>query len=218
VPREPAPDSDIGRRIALRRRELGLSREEVAERAGLVPEYLQYVEEQPLASPGPTFLLRVAHVLGTSVPRLRGAGTGQPPGLGEAADSPRLTELDAGACMELLSDHGIGRLSVATEEGPAVVPVNYAVADGALVFRTAPGATPALAVGRRVAFEVDRVDEALSEGWSVLVVGPAEAVTDPGAVRRLGDLARTSPWAGGERPLWVRIAPERVTGRRVTAG
>lgn len=217
-PRGSAPAGDIGRRLALRRQELGLSREQVADRAGVAPEYLRYVEEQPFASPGPTFLLRIAEALETSVSRLRGADAGLPPGLGEAADSPRFTELDADECMDLLSDHGIGRIAVTTDEGPAVVPVNYGVLDGDIVFRTARSAAPALAVGRRAAFEVDRADEALSEGWSVLVVGPASAVTDPEAARGLRELAGTGPWAGGDRLLWVRIEPERVTGRRITVG
>lgn len=215
---ESAPMGDIGRRLALRRRELGLSREQVAERAGIAPEYLRYVEERPFASPGPAFLLNVAGALDTSVSRLRGAEAGLPPGLGEAADSPTLSTLDPDECRELLSDHGIGRIAVTTEDGPAVLPVNYAVVDGAVVFRTERTAPPALAAGRRVAFEVDRADEALSEGWSVLVVGPASAVTDPEAVRHLGTTAAPAPWAGGERLLWVRIEPERITGRRITAG
>ncbi|MFI0901066.1 helix-turn-helix domain-containing protein [Streptomyces sp. NPDC020983] len=215
--KESAPAGDIGRRLALRRRELGLSREQVAERAGIAPEYLRYVEERPFASPGSTFLLRVAVALDTSVSRLHGADTGLPPGLGEAADSPRLSALDPAECRELLSGHGIGRIAVTTDDGPAVLPVNYAVVDGAVVFRTERTAAPAQAVGRQVAFEVDRADEALSEGWSVLVVGRASAVTDPDAVRALGTQIRSSPWAGGERLLWVRIEPERITGRRITA-
>ncbi|MFD7475276.1 pyridoxamine 5'-phosphate oxidase family protein [Streptomyces sp. NPDC059837] len=54
---------------------------------------------------------------------------------------------------------------------PAVVPVNYDVIDGAIVFRTAPGSVTASVVDEEVAFEVDRVDEARSMGWSVLAVG-----------------------------------------------
>ncbi|MFI0723538.1 helix-turn-helix domain-containing protein [Streptomyces sp. NPDC021224] len=215
--RESGPVGDIGRRLALRRRELGLSREQVAERAGIAPEYLRYVEERPFAAPGSTFLLRVAGALDTSVSRLHGADAGLPPGLGEAADAPRLTALDPDECRTLLSDHGIGRVAVTTDDGPAVLPVNYSVVDGAVVFRTERTAAPALAVGHRVAFEVDRADEALSEGWSVLVVGPASAVTDPGAVRGLGARTASAPWAGGGRLLWVRIEPERITGRRITA-
>lgn len=76
-PTDSGPVGDIGRRLALRREELGLSREQVADRAGIAPEYLRYVEERPFASPGPTFLLRVAEALETNVPRLRGAGTSE---------------------------------------------------------------------------------------------------------------------------------------------
>ncbi|MBY8876249.1 helix-turn-helix domain-containing protein [Actinacidiphila acidipaludis] len=213
-----APVGDIGRRLALRRQELGLTREQVAERAGIAPGYLQYVEEQPFASPGPTCLLRVAQALETSVPRLRGADAGLPPGLGEAADHPSLIPLGLRECLTLLSDHGVGRVAVTTDDGPAIVPVNYVVTDGAVVFRTAPSAAPSLAADHEVAFEVDRIDEALSEGWSVLVLGPAAAVTEADERRDLADRARTGPWAGGDRPVWIRIEPRRVTGRRITAG
>ena len=118
-------------------------------------------------------------------------------------------------CRDLLATHGVGRISVSTAPGPAIVPVNYSVVDDAVVFRTAPDATPAAAAGAEVAFEVDHIDEALSEGWSVLVVGRARRVTDPAAVRRLDDAAYTPPWPGGGRDLWLRIDPERITGRRI---
>jgi hypothetical protein len=94
--------------------------------------------------------------------------------------------------------------------------VNYEVVDDAIVFRTAPNSAPAAAVGTDVAFEVDHVDEAMSQGWSVLAVGPARAVTEPEAVRRLADHARSKPWAGGERELWVSIRPTQLTGRRIS--
>ena len=214
---ESAPVGDIGRRLTLRRQELGLTREEVAERAGIAPGYLQYVEEQPFASPGPTCLLRLARALDTSIPRLRGADSGLPPGLGEAAEHPVFTPLEPEECMTLLSDHGVGRVAVTTDEGPAIVPVNYSVTDGTVVFRTAPSAAPSLAADHEVAFEVDRIDEALSEGWSVLVLGPAAAVTDTEEALDHQQRAHTGPWAGGDRPLWIRIEPRRVTGRRITA-
>jgi hypothetical protein len=63
---------------------------------------------------------------------------------------------------------------------------------------------------------VDRIDEAFSEGWSVLVRGPARAVTDPDEAARLDEQAYTTPWAGGPRDLWLRIEPVAVTGRRIT--
>ncbi|MFH9131430.1 helix-turn-helix domain-containing protein [Streptomyces griseoaurantiacus] len=213
---EHAHAGDLGRRLAHRRRELGLTREDAAARAGMAPDYLRYLEESPGASPGTNVLLRLADVLRTTVTEFTGAAAERPPGAGRAAAHPAFTELSVRECRALLASHGVGRLAVSTASGPVVVPVNYTVVDGALVFRTAPGTTPALAVGNRVAFEVDRVDEALSEGWSVLVRGNARAVTDPGSVRRLGERAVSGPWAGGKRELWVRVDPVEITGRRIT--
>ncbi|WP_371660025.1 helix-turn-helix domain-containing protein [Streptomyces sp. NBC_00280] len=208
---------DIGRRVAARREELGLTREQVAERAGTASEYLRYVEERPIASPGTGFLIRLAGALETSVAQLHGSDADLPPGIGQAAYHPELTELDPGECWARLSTHGVGRVSVSTPDGPAIVPVNYTVVDGTVAFSTARGTTPALAAGAEAAFEVDHIDEALSEGWSVLVVGRAEWVTDPAAARHLVGAARSAAWAGGDRELWVRITPERVTGRRIRA-
>jgi hypothetical protein len=63
-----------------------------------------------------------------------------------------------------------------------------------------------------VGFEIDRVDEATSEGWSVLVSGQALRVDDPDEVVRLSSLD-LEPWAGGTRHALVKITPVTVTGR-----
>ncbi|MFH8448067.1 pyridoxamine 5'-phosphate oxidase family protein [Streptomyces fungicidicus] len=212
--RGPGP-GDIGRRVATERERQGLTREETARRARMAPDYLAYLEEHP-GDPSLATLVRLAAALGTSVQALRGGGVDLPPGRGVALLRPELRELEPEECRALLSTHGVGRVAVTTAEGPAVVPVNYEVVDDAIVFRTVPGAVPAAAVGAEVAFEVDRVDEAMSRGWSVLAVGPARAVTEPGEARRLTERAHTTPWAGGERELWVSIRPARLTGRRIT--
>lgn len=214
---QPDTAGDIGRRLALRRKEVGLSREEVADRAGVAPGYLQYVEEQQGAFPGQAFLLRVADALGTTTSHLRGGDAGLPPGTGRAAGHPTFTVLDPDECRALMSDHGVGRLAAVTPEGPVILPLNYDVVDGSVVFRTAEGAVPSLAAGTEVAFEVDRIDDALSQGWSVLVTGPATRVTDERAVRRLDAAAHSGPWAGGRRDVWIRVDPERITGRRISA-
>lgn len=218
MPEQPIAGSDIGRRLVLRRRQLGLTREEVAERAGIAPGYLRYVEEQVAAMPGLTFLLRVAEALETTVSQLHGGTAGLPPGMREAAANPTFTALDPDECRAMLSDHGVGRVVVTTQAGPVVLPVNYDVVDGAVVFRTAPSTEHSLAAGRDVAFEVDRIDEALSEGWSVLVLGHATGVTDPRTLRDIEAHTHTRPWPGGERDAWIRIRPVRVTGRRISAG
>lgn len=219
-PRGPAtrraPRSDLGRRIGRRRAELGLSREEAAARAGTAPGYLQYLEEQPTAAPGPGVLLRLADALRTTVRALTGGEAGLPEDLGNAAERPELVVLSPEECRERLATHGVGRLAVSMPEGPLVVPVNYTVIDGDIAFRTAADAAPAKAVGTEVAFEVDHLDEALGQGWSVLVRGTARSVTDPREVRHLAEHAYSAPWAGGHRELWIRVAPGTVTGRRIT--
>ncbi|GAA3816314.1 DUF1918 domain-containing protein [Streptomyces phyllanthi] len=212
--RAPNP-GDIGRRVATERKRQGLTRAETARRARMAPEYLDYFEEQP-AEPSMATLLNLAAALGTSVAALRGSGIDLPPGQGQALLHPRLRDLSPDECRARLSTHGVGRVAVSTPDGPAVVPVNYEVVDEAIAFRTAPDSVPAAAVGTDVAFEVDHLDEAMSQGWSVLVVGPARGVTEPDAVRRLADRAHTEPWAGGGRDMWVSIQPERLTGRRIS--
>ncbi|KUN88555.1 XRE family transcriptional regulator [Streptomyces bungoensis] len=233
-PRETAPDAagagpppgvrpgdaaanpgDIGRRVADERRRRGLSREEAARRAAMAPDYLAYLEERP-ADPTLSTLIRLAAALGTTVAALRGGGLDLPPGQGYALLHPSLRDLGPDECRALLSTHGVGRVAVSTPQGPAVVPVNYEVVDTAIAYRTAPDSVPAAAVGTEVAFEVDHVDEAMSRGWSVLVVGPARVVTEPDVVRRLTEQAHTQPWAGGPREMWVSIHPTRITGRRIS--
>ncbi|MFE9438544.1 DUF1918 domain-containing protein [Streptomyces sp. NPDC006602] len=213
--RTPNP-GDIGRRVAVERHRSGLSLEETARRARMSPDYLAYLEEQP-AEPSVGTLIRLADALGTTVAALRGGGIDLPPGQGHALLHPQLRDLSPQECRNLLSTHGVGRIAVPAFDGrPAVVPINYEVVDDAIVFRTAPGSVPAAAVGKEVAFEVDHVDEAMSQGWSVLAVGPARVVTEPGTVRGLTQRAHTRPWPGGEREMWVSILPASLTGRRIT--
>jgi transcriptional regulator with XRE-family HTH domain len=214
---QAAPVGDLGRRLAQRRTELGLSREETAARAGVAPSYLQYVEEHPTAAPGTGVLHVLAEALHTTVTALTGGDTELPPGAGpKAVRHARLTELTTQECRTLLSTHGVGRIAVPTLTGPVIVPVNYSVVDGAIFFRTEPGSTPSLAAGCQVAFEADRVDDAFSQGWSVLVRGHARVVTDSDEARRLDGQAYSGPWAGGRRDQWVRIDLYGITGRRIT--
>jgi nitroimidazol reductase NimA-like FMN-containing flavoprotein (pyridoxamine 5'-phosphate oxidase superfamily) len=66
-----------------------------------------------------------------------------------------------------------------------------------------------------VAFEVDHIDEALSQGWSVLVRGQAHRVAHPAEVQVVRRDAVLWPWPGGERDVYVRIIPDTITGRRI---
>ncbi|MFE1962206.1 pyridoxamine 5'-phosphate oxidase family protein [Streptomyces sp. NPDC059479] len=129
---------------------------------------------------------------------------------------PEFAMLSSEECRALLSTHGVGRVAVYTHNGPAVVPVNYVLAgDGSVAYRTALGTAAAAAADQEVVFEVDHVDDAVRQGWSVNVIGTARAVTGDAAARGLDQQAYTTPWAGEDRRLWLSIFPARMTGRRI---
>jgi nitroimidazol reductase NimA-like FMN-containing flavoprotein (pyridoxamine 5'-phosphate oxidase superfamily) len=131
-----------------------------------------------------------------------------------------LEELDEEECLRLISPGGIGRIAYLSRFGPAVLPVNYRVQGGAIVFRTAENGpldedlrTGIADADYKVAFEIDDIAPAARRGWSVLVQGPAHHVT--GAEQDEVRAAGVESWAPGDRELFVRIVPSRITGRRV---
>jgi hypothetical protein len=65
-----------------------------------------------------------------------------------------------------------------------------------------------------VAFEIDGIDPAARLGWSALVQGPAHRVESE-AERASALRAGVESWPGGERELFVRIIPSRITCRRI---
>jgi len=209
-----AARGDIGRRVAARRLQLGLSRQDVALRAGAAPGYIEYVEEQP-ATPGIGFLLRLADALETTVHELTGGTVDLPSGLGRAAREARMVELDDTECWTLLGDHGVGRVALTQDDGPVVLPVNYQVLDGEVMFSTGDRSPLARAADTEIAFETDHIDDAFSKGWSVLLVGTVRLVEDEDEARRLRETAYSTPLAGEGRERVMILAPRRVTGRRI---
>ena len=89
-----------------------------------------------------------------------------------------IEELDEGQCLQLISGGGIGRIAYTGRYGLAVLPVNYAWRDGAIVFRTAANSpldedlrTGIANADYQVAFEIDSIDLSAHHGWSVLIQG-----------------------------------------------
>jgi hypothetical protein len=96
---------------------------------------------------------------------------------------------------------------------PAILPVKYLLWDDDILFRTAPGTKLSAALmGAVVGFEVDDTDDDMSRGWSVLVVGHANAVRDQATLDRVRRLPLQA-WAAGERDHFVRIPTEHISGR-----
>lgn len=133
-------------------------------------------------------------------------------------DRPRdhagLTVLGYEECLRLAGSEPVGRIAFADGGEIQILPVNHCVVGGLVGFRTAAGTKLGAALdGSVVAFEVDRYDADLRTGWSVLVKGRAELVSEGALLTRL----RTSglrPWRHGV-PEWVAIRPDMVTGRRL---
>ena len=137
---------------------------------------------------------------------------------GPAACGNALRVLSPAECFGLLELGGVGRVGFASAEGIMILPVNFAVTEKTIVFRTAPDTLLALYADGHVSFEVDRLDEALREGWSVLVQGRAHQIADEREYKRLEDRTHLQPWAGGARDVYVRIAPTRISGRCIEPG
>ena len=117
--------------------------------------------------------------------------------------------------LALAATAQIGRVAYSRYALPAVHVVNFALDGRDVVFRTRRGAKFGAAVADTVvAFEVDRIDESTHSGWTVTFVGRSGLVTRPAELERLAALGIT-PWAGGDRFHYIRIATQSVTGRRI---
>ncbi len=130
-----------------------------------------------------------------------------------------MVELGPEHCLELLGSVRVGRVGVTIDALPAVLPVNFALWNGAIVFRTVPGTKlDAAAAGAVVAFEADAyVSPSGRDAWSVLVRGIAREVTDPAELAQLLELPLDS-WAwDGTADRYVCIEPTVITGRRIVS-
>jgi nitroimidazol reductase NimA-like FMN-containing flavoprotein (pyridoxamine 5'-phosphate oxidase superfamily) len=134
---------------------------------------------------------------------------------------PIVELLDEAECLRLISAGGVGRIGYTGRFGPTVLPVNYALHEGTIVFRTGQHGplgedlrTGIEHAESKVAFEIDELSPAAREGLSILIQGAAHPV-DSEAERASVVQSGVEPWAGGEKELFVRVVPSRITGRRI---
>jgi nitroimidazol reductase NimA-like FMN-containing flavoprotein (pyridoxamine 5'-phosphate oxidase superfamily) len=144
---------------------------------------------------------------------------GQPPQAGSLLPEEPTSEmliLPREECLRLLASNGFGRLAVAMDS-PVIRPVNYVFDERSqsVVFRTADGSKfHALLINGNAAFEIDGIDPGSRTGWSVIIVGMTEEVTNSTELRRLDRLGLET-WTPGPKAHWVRIRAWTVTGRRI---
>ncbi len=132
----------------------------------------------------------------------------------------RLVELEREDCLRLLAATTLGRLAVSPPEWrppPVIRPINYVFdpSSQSIVFRSAHGSKfTALVLSGQAAFEIDGIDHSDETGWSVIVQGVVEEITNVAELRRLEQLG-LRPWAPGDKPHWLRIRTNVVSGRRI---
>lgn len=123
----------------------------------------------------------------------------------------QLHDLTADECWRLAASMPVGRLAWCGPQGPTVVPVNFAVAEGRVHVRTAAYSAQARECDDSpVAFEVDQFDADSRTGWSVLLRGRAHLQFggSPG-----GD--QPDVWPAGARGLLLTVEVDEISGRRV---
>jgi nitroimidazol reductase NimA-like FMN-containing flavoprotein (pyridoxamine 5'-phosphate oxidase superfamily) len=126
-----------------------------------------------------------------------------------------LTEAE---CRRLLADQEVGRVAFVERDFPVVLPVNFVIDGEEIAIRTDLGSKFDRIPLHRVAFEVDGLERWSQSGWSVLVQGFGQDVTDAVGLR-YEDLRRRSlaTWLPGEQQHWLTIQIQRISGRRIVA-
>ncbi|MEV0804044.1 pyridoxamine 5'-phosphate oxidase family protein [Kribbella sp. NPDC050281] len=127
---------DLAGRVRRRRGVLGLTREEVAARARMDTGYLAHVEHAPVALTTDA-LIRLADALDTTISGLLGADSTRPHDHRRTALHLIVDEMREQESLHPIKSGGIGRIAFASARRLTVVPVNFTVHHGDIVFRTA---------------------------------------------------------------------------------
>ncbi|TDO48331.1 transcriptional regulator with XRE-family HTH domain [Kribbella sp. VKM Ac-2571] len=200
--------SDLGTRIRHRRQSLGLTLAEVAIRTGLDTGRIDHIETRPFALTGAE-LARLAHALDLTVTDLT---SDRPKPDRRTPVAPALDPMRKEECRRLIEAGSVGRIAYHGVDGLVVIPVNYCTLGELIVFRTAADSAVAQYDLEPIVFELDAFDEAMHDGWSVMVNGTVRPAVDT-EIASVHD--RVEPWAGGTRDTYMVIDPHRTTGRRI---
>ena len=134
----------------------------------------------------------------------------------QARDIGYIEVLDEEQCWELLATVEVGRLAVAAAGDVDIYPVNFVLDGHELVFRTAEGTKLVeVVLSGRVAFEADGYDPDRGRAWSVVVKGHAHDLERFAEIYHAQDLP-LFPWNASPKERFVKIIPDKVTGRRFT--
>lgn len=114
-------------------------------------------------------------------------------------------------CWRLLASVPIGRFVTTIGTRLEIYPVNFAVQERTVLFRTNEGTKLITAImSDRVLFEADA--HTATDGWSVIVRGTAELLQ---TAEHIAEAEQTGllPWTSPAKRRYVRITPKEISGR-----
>lgn len=145
----------------------------------------------------------------------------------ESSDTPiggldpgALEEIGAAECWQLLATQAVGRVAVIVGHYPLVFPVNYALSEKSILYRTGTGTKLHSIHRSNVTFEVDSIDPVHRSGWSVMVKGVAQELNADRQRAAVSQAELEAPNHG--RPVngtisfafWPMRSPEDASVRR----
>lgn len=114
-------------------------------------------------------------------------------------------------CWNLLGDKEFGRLAYQLDGQVHIAPINYAVDDRRLVFRTAEGnKLRGVLQNSDVVFEIDHI----GAEWAASIVLRGNACELEHEEALWADQLRLRPWISSEKPHVIAISPTEVSGYR----
>lgn len=129
----------------------------------------------------------------------------------------QLQELSVEECWQAVPPTGVARIGWTAPDGPTVIPVNHVIKDRTVWFRTSAHSAMAEQVDEsQIAVLVDSIDTETHLGWSVQFKGRAAVLYREDQVPE--EVRTFRPWPAGARPLWIRLRPSAVSGRRLVEG
>ena len=122
-----------------------------------------------------------------------------------------VVELAEEPAWDFLASQEVGRLAYHLVGEVHIVPINFTVIGGRILFRTAPGSKLlGIVMNQDVAFEVDEFDQ--ERATSVIARGRAAFLTDAD-VDALGDLPLRPSWVPTDKDAVVAIDVTEISGR-----
>ncbi len=120
-------------------------------------------------------------------------------------------------CKRLLASAGAsgrtGRLAIAREGSPYLIPVNFSYYDDTILIRLGPGFAAHHLDGANVTFEIDDAEPYGRKGWSVLVEGHTTLKTYDEVARLGRNIPHPIVTSPGVRVF--SLQPETISGRSI---